>query len=741
MIRFVSRSSALLAATLCFTMLATGAAYAAAAVARGPSEAVFVAEVVLLLVFGRLGGEAMQRLGQPPVVGQLLAGIVLGPSVFGVLLPGLHAMAFPPDHVQKSLIDGVGQLGVLLLLLLTGMETDIALIRKVGRAAASVSVTGVAVPFGLGLLLGLYGLPDWMLPEPSKRFVTALFLGTALSISSIKIVAMVVRDMNFMRRNLGQVIVASAIIDDSIGWIIVALTFGVAKSGGLNAGSIALSVLGTAGFLAASYLLGRRAVSLMIRWANDRLVSEFAVVTAILVLMGAMALATDAIGVNTVLGAFVAGVLVGESPILTRHIEDQLRGLVTALFAPIFFGLAGLGTDLGILGDPALVLATLALILVASLGKFGGAFLGGRIGGLTDRECLALALGMNARGSTEVIVASIGLSMGVLDGRLFSMIVTMAVTTTMIMPPTLRWALARLPMGREEQERLDREAFEDKDFVANLERLLLTADASPSGRLAARLVGLIGGGRGLPTTAIGIGEAEPADDIRAGAAVAERAAAGDDKPDPVEVAPKRIVDLAKPDPVVEEAAKGYDLAVFGIEPAEAPSGGFAPILFEAVRRLEGPRAVVVARGPHRRDPAGAPLRILVPVTGAETTRRAAEIAFALARPSGAPVTLLHVTEPEGHEPGDGRRNQSRRALADEILHDVETLARQSGLRVRSAVRISDTTDRAILQHARHGLQTLIVLGVTPRPSGAALFGNTARALLDSAELSLLFVAA
>ena len=740
MLRTVSRPLALVAAILCLTMLAAGSALAAAPAAKGPSEAVFVTEVVLLLVCGRLGGELMQRIGQPPVVGQLLAGIVLGPSVFGALLPGLHTLAFPPDHAQKGLIDGVGQLGVLLLLLLTGMETDLALIRKVGRAAASVSVTGVAVPFVLGLLLGLYGLPDRMLPEPSERFVTALFLGTALSISSIKIVAMVVREMHFMRRNLGQVIVASAIIDDSIGWIIVALTFGIATPGGLHAGSIALSVFGTAAFLVASYTLGRRAVSHLIRWANDRLVSEFAVVTAILVLMGVMALATSAIGVNTVLGAFVAGVLVGESPILTRHIEAQLRGLVTALFAPIFFGLAGLGTDLGILRDPSLVLATLALIVVASFGKFGGAFLGGRIGGLTNRECLALALGMNARGSTEVIVASIGLSMGVLDGRLFSMIVTMAVTTTMVMPPTLRWALARLPIEREEKERLERESFEAKDFVANLERLLLTADASPSGRLAARLVGLIGGARGLPTTAIGIGKAEPADAVRAGAAMAEQAADGDVRPDPVDIETREIASLEKPEGVVEEAAKGYDLAVFGIEPSEAPSGGFAPVLFEAVRSLEGPRAVVVARGPLRSDPAGAPLRILVPVTGAETTRRAAEIAFALARPSGAPVTLLHVTEPEGAAPGDGRRIRSRRALADEILLDVETLARQSGVRCRSAVRISDSTDRAILQHAGHAMQTLIVLGVTPRPSGAALFGNIARALLDNAELSLLFVA-
>jgi Kef-type K+ transport system membrane component KefB len=170
------------------------------------------------------------------------------------------------------------------------------------------------------------------------------------------------------------------------------------------------SVLGTAIFLAASFTLGRRLVFSIIRWTNDSFVSEVPVVTAILVIMGTMALTTHLIGVHTVLGAFVAGILVGESPILTRHIDEQLRGLVVALFMPIFFSLAGLHVDLTHLGDSTLFFLTVGFILIASFGKFAGAFVGGAIGGLSARESLALGCGMNARGSTEVIVASIGLS-------------------------------------------------------------------------------------------------------------------------------------------------------------------------------------------------------------------------------------------------------------------------------------------------------------------------------------------
>ena len=407
-----------------------------------PSEALFLAQIVLLLLVGRLMGEAMQRIGQPAVMGQLIAGILLGPSVFGAIWPEAQHAVFAANPQQKSMIDGVSQLGILMLLLLTGMETDLRLVKQAGRAAISASIAGIAVPFACGFALGEL-LPAAMLPKPDQRIITSLFLGTALSIASLKIVAMVVREMGFMRRNVGMTLIASAIIDDTVGWVIVSIILGLAVHGRVDALALGQSVLGTAIFLAASFTLGRRLVFSIIRRTNDNFVSEVPVVTAILVIMGTMALITHLIGVHTVLGAFVAGILVGESPILTRHIDEQLRGLVVALFMPIFFSLAGLQADLTIFRDSTLFFLTVGLILIASLGKFAGAFLGGAFGGLSARESLALGCGMNARGSTEVIVASIGLSMGALSQDLFTMIVAMAVVTTMAMPPTLRWALSR----------------------------------------------------------------------------------------------------------------------------------------------------------------------------------------------------------------------------------------------------------------------------------------------------------
>ena len=407
----------------------------------------FILQVAVLLVVGRGLGELMQRMGQPSVMGQLLAGIVLGPSILGLIAPGLQHALFPPDG--KQMVQGVAQLGVLMLLLLTGMETDLELVGKMRRTAFFASLGGIVLPFASGFLLGEL-LPSALLPDPSRRYLTSLFLAIALSISSVKIVAMVLIESGFVRRNVGQAILAAAILDDTIGWILVGIVSGLAERGAVDPVRLTVSVVGSLTVMLVALTYGRRVIGAVIRWTNDTFRIEMPVITLILVIMCLLALLTDVLGVHTVLGAFVAGIVVRQSPIMNRHIQEQLRGLIVALFMPIFFGMAGLSTDLAVLGDSRLLLTLLALIAIASVGKIGGCYAGGRLGGLSSRESTALAIGMNARGSTEVIVATIGLTMGALSLDLFTLVVFMAISTTLITPPLLRWALTRIPPHAEE---------------------------------------------------------------------------------------------------------------------------------------------------------------------------------------------------------------------------------------------------------------------------------------------------
>ena len=768
---------------LASAVLATEPAFAAGEVAQGPSEVIFIAQILVLMIVGRLLGEAMLRLKQPAVMGQLIAGLLLGPSLFGLLLPGIQPELFPKNPEQKAMIDAIAQFGILLLLLLTGMETDLKLVRQTGRAAVFASLMGILIPFACGVALGEM-LPDSVLPDPGKRLITALFLGTALSIASVKIVAMVVREMNFMRRVVGQVILASAIIDDSVGWIIVSIIFSLALHGAVDAWSLAQSVIGTFLFMVASLTVGRRVVFFIIRWVNDTFVSEFAVVTAILAIMGAMASITDLIGVHTVLGAFVAGILVGESPILTKHIDEQLRGIITAFFAPVFFGVAGLSADLTIFADPKIALLTCGLILIASIGKFGGAFIGAELGGLTRREGIALACGMNARGSTEVIIATIGLSMGALNQNLFTMIVTMAVTTTLAMPPTLRWALSRIPLRKEEKQRLEREEMKARGFVPNLERLLLAVDDSANGKFASRVAGMLAGTDSMPTTVLHIAdpakidkptpepkvgkdggkpaekkadveksEAKKADKkeekieekkaIATGETVKKAAAqikSTQEKEEKVD-APVDVTTIIHESPhrdfIVEEAKKGYDLMLIGLAKASDQNKEFHESVAALAMGFEGPLAIVATRAELAERPNGK-LAILVPVNGTEASRRGAEVAITMARATRAPLTALYVAVRSGKRP----RGRTLRNLRHEeaILKDIVAIADGYNMSIRTAVLADDAAAAAIRSECKRHKNNLVVMGVGRRPGEKLFFGDTAAALLKDADCSLLFVA-
>jgi nucleotide-binding universal stress UspA family protein len=480
-----------------------------------------------------------------------------------------------------------------------------------------------------------------------------------------------------------------------------------------------------------------------------------------------------------VLGAFVAGLLVGESPILTRHIDEQLRGIITAFFAPVFFGIAGLTADLTILADPKIALFTVGLILIASVGKFTGAFVGAELGGLTKREGFALACGMNARGSTEVIIATVGLSMGALNQDLFTMIVAMAVLTTMAMPPTLRWALSRIPMRKEEKQRLEREELEARGFVPNLERLLIAVDDSPNGQFASRVAGVLAGAHGMPTTVLHIpdpskiestmpdnskkadsppdkkkdeeskgnvrkaekaeGKAEKAGDTVQQAAAEIK---GQQKSEEIIDAPVEVTTIVHEQPspatIAEEAKKGYDAFIIGLGTTSKRSADFDSGVANLAKGFGGPLIIAATRHDLQKKPSSK-LSVLVPVNGTEPSRRAAEVAITLARATKASVTVLYVAVRTAGRRGMRRGIRNRRN-EEAILKDIVAIADGYNMSIRTAVVAEPAADEAILREIERRSHNLVVMGVGRRPGEKLFFGDTAAALLEKSERSLLFVA-
>jgi nucleotide-binding universal stress UspA family protein len=497
-------------------------------------------------------------------------------------------------------------------------------------------------------------------------------------------------------------------------------------------------------FLLVSLTAGRWLVFQLIRWTNDTFVSEYAVITTVLIVMCFMALITQAIGVNTVLGAFVAGVLVGESPILSREIQDGLRGLITAFMMPIFFGLSGLSADLTILRDPTFLLLAVGLVAIASIAKFAGAFAGGRIGGLNVRESLALGCAMNARGSTEVIVASIGLSMGMLTQNLYSMIVAMAILTTIAMPPMLRWALSRLPVVAEERRRLETEDLDAKGFVSRFERLLIGADDSANGRLASRLAGFVAGHRGIPATVLQLetkngssridtGGKDPSlkQVAAVGAEAGQRAAAGkeEDRPSKAEISGRTEVEKGEV-AVAKEAVKGYDLLFVGLRKMTRADGTFSAEVNRMAREFDGPLALVMAGEQRETIVDAAERNILVPVNGTKASRRGAELAFALASPKSTRITALHVSE----------RTRVPDRTEKAVIADVTTLATRYGfMDIATPVHTKAPPDKAILAEAKRIGAGLIVLGASRRVGDTLFLGQTVETVLQAWRGALVLV--
>jgi nucleotide-binding universal stress UspA family protein len=489
---------------------------------------------------------------------------------------------------------------------------------------------------------------------------------------------------------------------------------------------------------------------------------DFAVLSTILILMCLLAIITDLIGVHTVLGAFVTGILVGQSPILTEHIRDQLRGLVLGFFAPIFFAVAGLSVDLRILKSLSQVKLAVGLIVIASLGKLVGCLVGGKLGGLTTREAIALAVGMNARGTTEVIIATIGLSIGVLNQDFYTLIVVMAVTTTMAMPPMLRGALRRIPLSAKEKERLERENAEARDFVPRVERLLIAADESDCGELAALLGGLFAGARKILATVLEIAPAQSGtSELVLNAKIADRAKlaiAGvaersrdkkkqrnsDDEEKPEPPAQLNIrASTAEPDEALsQEMENGYDMIFIGLKnglvPAPKDTGQLASSVERVIKDFKGAVGIAVAREGITLSFSDDALNILTPATGTDYSQRAVEVGIALAKAMGGKVTAINVSAPTGDSAREGS-NQKHLKPAREILRDIKELGRREGVTVKTLAKLRRNSEAAIIKQAKTGKHNLLVVGANIRPGEGLFFGHSVKVLLERAPCSVLVV--
>jgi Kef-type K+ transport system membrane component KefB len=677
-------------------------------------------QIALLLFAARVFGEIAQRLKQPSVVGEILAGIVLGPSIISGLFPALGHWIIPQTPLNGYLLEVVSLLGALFLLLITGLETDLQLIRRHARTAMGVSLGGILVTFSSGFLLGWY-LPADLLANPGEgqRLVFALFVATAMSISAIPVIAKVLMDMNLMRRDIGQTIIAAGMSDDTIGWILLSIVAGLAASGSVHAGSVARSVGGVALFMVISFTLGRWVVKRALDYVQDEMRSPDRLITLVIVFTFAWGAVTQAVGLEAVLGAFVMGILFGQMPRLPDAVHQKLITVSLAVFTPIFFAVAGLKVDARALLEPRLLGITLLVIAVASGGKVLGTYLGARLIGRRDHwNALSYGAGLNARGAMEIIIATIGLQLGILSPDMFSIIVVMAMVTSLMAPPALRYVLSKVQPEEQELARLRREELLAASSVASIHRVLLPLRRRPTDSpmhvLTARLLDRMAKKTSLSLTLL---------NVYRGGDKAEAEAFLDHVTPAFSTRELTRKLLQSDDPSAEilaESQKDYDLMILGAtEPTDQHNALFHPVVDELVRLA--PCATIVVRGEVPEE--WQPRRILVPTNGSAAARSAADLAFMLASEDDEVIVLnivQRVDEPYRasfgqRTSGDGAANA--RAIIDELREAGEA----QGIRTRGEVRQSRDVNKAILDFSVRTDIDLMILGTNVRAGSERLF--------------------
>ncbi len=708
-------------------------------------------ELSLLLLVARGLGELMRRINLPPVVGELLAGVILGPSLFGWLFPDWQGQIFPRSQEQSNLLSVVSWLGVLFLLIVTGLETDLKLIIRKGKTALLISLGGIIVPFITGFGLG-WLLPESFLTDPDKRLVFSLFIATAMSISAVPVIAKVLMDLNLIRRDIGQVTLAAGMTDDTIGWILLSVVSGLASSGKFDFTTVLTSVGSAILFLGIAFTIGRTVVDQILRWVDDYIGGVTASLSIVLILSLFAAALTHQLGLEAALGAFVFGILAGESRRFSREAGHILEVITAGFLAPIFFASAGLKVDLLKLLVPQTFVFGLIVLAVACFGKFTGAYIGSRLGGLSHWEGLAMGSGMNARGAMEIIVATIGLSLGVLNPQMYSIIVMVAIVTSLIAPPLLRWTLSNVVMSEEEALRLAQEEQASRSFIKKIHRVLMPTRGGANVQLAAQLVSHMAHQNPLEVTALyAQSDKQPLRKGRQAATVVKEttaeeafAAVEDEMQLPTDTMLQTKVESgrSKVEVILQEARKSYDLIVLGATEQRGSNDALFNMLVDKIVQ-DAPCATMVVKS-HLPQPKGEscmispqPLgHILVPTVGTEYSKNAVEVASTIAAQTKALVTIINVVNFPHLEYilYEHRTRNPVLEIARDLLEQQAEIGRQLGAEVNIRVLRGSSPAREILNFAQEEGVDLIILGSNIRMvTGRVFFGHGVDTILSKAH--------
>lgn len=395
-------------------------------------------QLSIMLVMARIFAEASRKFKLPAVVGEIVAGILLGPTILGMIHPEWFHSLFPVPSANATILSGLVQAAMVMLLFIAGLEVDLHIVWQQRAQALSTSLFGLVIPFFIGFIFP-YSFPHFFgIADANQLLVFALFMGTAMSITALPVIVRILMDLNMFKTRIGLLVVTSAMVDDVVGWIIFSVILGlIGKHGEISLGyTIGLTIT----FVLVMLTLGRGLLNRVLPWINNRLAWPGGVLSLSLSLCFLAAAFTEYIGIHAIFGAFIIGIALGDSEHFSERAKEIVHQFINNIFAPLFFVSIGLRVNFFTNFD---WLLTLIIIVIAFAGKIIGCGLGTRLGGFSWRESFAAACGMNARGAMEIILGIVALENGLINEKVFVSLVIMALVTSITSGPMMKWMLKK----------------------------------------------------------------------------------------------------------------------------------------------------------------------------------------------------------------------------------------------------------------------------------------------------------
>jgi len=710
----------------------------------------FLIQLALLVGAARLLGGIANRLDQPPVVGQIVAGVLIGPSVLGNLYPSLYDWLYA-DPTVGSVVYGVAWLAVIMVLVVIGYETDLGIILRFRQAAINVSAAALLIPL---VVVGLVALltPSSFVGD-SGRGLYAAFMGLALSVAALPVVAKILLDLGMLRRNFGQVTLAVSMTMDSVGWLILAGLAGIAREG-FQFVDLLASLGGLVLFLVLVLTAGRWILNQSMRLAlrQGRNLTAALTVSLVAALVGGAA--TQALGLEAILGAFIIGIILATLRYQVGEVRHVLETVTDSFFAPVFFAFSGLRVDIALLSSPSAIIWTVVLIVLAVATKVCGAFIGARRSGLSLKEGLALGSGLSALGAMGIVVALVGLSLGVLSDTGYTVIVLAAIVTSLIAPIMLRLAVKGMETSEEEQSRLESEAIRSHAQVLGAERILLPTRGGSNSVFAAHHLKALFPAAEVTVLTV---DNQPTDWRKRLLGTATQENSGPDQVlEALGQERSRVIRKRQADPVqaiLNEAALGYDLVVLGASEPSDDSLMFSSVVDRVLAKLNLPALLFRYPEPEMPGPTTMgeevgddvlAVNILLSVKSNRASRAAEEVAYSLAaHAEGGSVFATHLIDLGSDagfypDPSSGDRNY-RAGL--ELVEASTAFGERLGAEVKAEVKETSRPSHDLVAMAKSGNWDLLVMGGVNRPlSRQPFFGYDMYHVIENTDIPMVIVA-